>query len=314
MKRRLFLQSSLASALTIPAFALKADNPYRKDIGIQLYTLRNQIKGDTAGTIKAVAAAGYKQVEPYGFPDASEMIRLAKDNGLKVNSSHFAWESVTNPARKGALPFGTILEDAKEAGLSHLVIPYLHGHNRKTLDDYKRLAPLMNKAAAEAKKAGIQLAYHNHNFEFKPFEGGRSGFDVFIDEFSEDMKFELDVFWVKAGGFEPVELIKKLKGRVSQLHLKDLKKGLELPNYGHLDKDAFKELGNGSIAMEPVIEAAAAAGVAHCHVEQDHSPDPLKSIGQSMTHLNSLITEDGRGDVTRKATSALGAWKKKADI
>ena len=102
------------------------------------------------------------------------------------------------------------------------------------------------------------------------------------------MKFEVDVFWVKAGGVEPVDLIKKLKGRVSQLHLKDLKKGVELPKYGGLDKDAFKELGNGMIPMEPIIKAAADAGVAHCHVEQDHSPDPLKSIGQSMAHLKSL--------------------------
>ena len=288
MKRRLFLQSSLASALTIPSFALEKDNPYRKNIGIQLYTLRNQIKADTAGTIKAVAAAGYQQVEAYGFPDAGEMIKAAKDNGLGVHSSHFAWESVTAPDKEGVTPFGKILETAKEAGLSHLVIPYLHGHNRKSLDDYKRLAQLMNKAATEAKAAGIQLAYHNHNFEFKPFEGGKSGFDVFIDEFSEEMKFELDVFWVKAGGVDPVKLIDRLKGRVSQLHLKDLKKGLQLPNYGQLDKGAFKELGNGSIAMEPIIEAAGRAGVAHCHVEQDHSPAPLESIGQSMQHLKSL--------------------------
>ena len=93
---------------------------------------------------------------------------------------------------------------------------------------------------------------------------------------------------VAMSGVDPVELIKKLKGRVSQLHLKDLKKGLELPNYGNLGKDAFKELGNGSIDMDAVIEAAAQAGVAHCHVEQDHSPDPLKSIGESMAHLKSL--------------------------
>jgi len=288
MKRRLFLQSALATSITIPAFALEKNNPYRKNIGIQLYTLRNQIKADLAGTIKAVAAAGYKQVEPYGFPGADEMIKASKDNGMEVNSSHFAWESVTDPKKEGVTPFPKILEKAKEHGLTHLVIPYLHGHNRKSLDDYKRLAGLFNKAAAESKKAGIQLAYHNHNFEFEPKDDGKSGYDILVAECSEDMKFELDVFWVKAGGVDPVKLIKKLKGRVSQLHLKDLKKGTKVPNYGNLGNDAFKELGNGMIPMEPIIEAAAAAGVAHCHVEQDQSPDPLKSIGESMTHLKSL--------------------------
>ena len=288
MKRRAFIHSTLATSLTVPAFALKADNPYRKNIGIQLYTLRNQISADTAGTIKAVADAGYKQVEPYGFPNAEEMIKASKDNGLAVNSSHFAWESVTAPDKKGVPPFAKILDSAKEAGLSHLVIPYIHGHNRKTLDDYKRLADLFNKAAAKSKKVGIQLAFHNHSFEFQPIDGGKSGFDIFMEEFSEDMKFELDVFWVKAGGVEPIELMKKLKGLVSQLHLKDLKKGIELPKFGGLPNDAFKELGNGRIPMEPIIEAAAKAGVSHCHVEQDHSPDPIKSIRQSMTYLKSL--------------------------
>ncbi len=290
MKRRHFLQSSLASFLSVPAFALEADNPYRKNIGIQLYTLRNQIKEDLAGTLKAVAAAGYRQVEAYGFPDATalELIKVSKDLGMAANSSHFAWESVTDPDKAGVAPFAEILQKAKDAGLSHLVIPYLHGDTRKTADDYKRLGERCNAGAALAKEAGIQLAYHNHQFEFQPLEGGKSGFDVFMAEFSPEMKFELDVFWVKVGGLDPVELLGKMKGRVSQIHLKDLKDGLTLPEFGSVPADAFKELGQGVIAMEPIIEAAALAGVVHAHVEQDQSPDPLKSIGMSMEYLKGL--------------------------
>ncbi|MFT5131193.1 MAG: hypothetical protein ACI8W8_004829, partial [Rhodothermales bacterium] len=80
MKRRDFLHLGAAASITLPSFALAPDNVYRNEIGIQLYTLRNQIKADTAGTIKAVADAGYKQVEPYGFPNADDMIKAAKDN------------------------------------------------------------------------------------------------------------------------------------------------------------------------------------------------------------------------------------------
>ena len=87
---------------------------------------------------------------------------------------------------------------------------------------------------------------------------------------------------------DPVGLIKKLSGRVSQLHLKDLKAGLKLPIYGGMPKEAFKELGNGMIPMEPIIEAGKAAGVAHCHVEQDHSPNPLASIKESVAYLKGL--------------------------
>lgn len=288
MKRRDFLHLGAAASITLPSFALAPDNVYRNEIGIQLYTLRNQIKADTAGTIKAVADAGYKQVEPYGFPNADDMVKAAKDNGLAVRSSHFSWESVTNPEKKGVPAFAEILKKAKTAGLSHLVIPYIHGHNRKTLDDYKRLAERCNKGAELAKSAGIQLAYHNHAFEFEPKEGGKTGFDVFVAEFATAMKFEVDVFWVKVGGSDPVALIRQLKGRVSQLHLKDLKNGSTVPNFGRVANDAFDELGDGMIPMEPIIKVAAEAGVEICHVEQDQSPDPLASVQKSINYLKTL--------------------------
>jgi len=149
------------------------------------------------------------------------------------------------------------------------------------------VARKLHQAAVLAKEAGLQLAYHNHSFEYKPMEGS-TGFDVFVKEFAVEMKFELDVFWVQAGGVDPVTLIKKLSGRVSQLHLKDLKKDLKLPIYGGMPKEAFKELGNGMIPMEPIIEAGKAAGVVHCHVEQDHSPNPLASIKESIAHLEKM--------------------------
>lgn len=292
MKRREFLGTSAALTLALShsrsLFALDQGSRYRDEIGIQLYTLREQIKKDVKGTIKAVADAGYKQVEPYGFPDAGEMIQAAKDNGLKVNSSHFNWDSVVNPDDKGVKPFADVLQNAKDAGLTHLVIPYLADKNRNTLDDYRLLCERCNKGAELAKAAGIQLAYHNHAFEFKPMEDGKTGYDIMIEQFSEDMKFEVDVFWIQVGGVDPVELLNKLKGRVSQLHLKDLNKSVETPNYGGIPKEAFEELGDGVISWEPILKVAEQTGVDHCHVEQDHSPHPIKSIQQSMKHLASL--------------------------
>ena len=291
MTRRSFLRATAAtSALagtTQTLSALAADNTYRANIGIQLYTLRDGLKKDTPATIKAIADAGYKQGEMYGFPNCDDMIKAAGDHGLALNSTHFEWETAINPSDKGFSDFKKIVEQAKRLKLSHLVVPYLQGKDRKTLDDYKRLAGNLNKAAVIAKEAKIQLAYHNHSFEYKPM-GGSTGFDIFIKEFAPEMKFELDVFWVKAAGLDPVTLIKKLSGRVSQLHLKDLKKGLELPIYDGMPKEAFKELGNGMIPMEPIIEAGKAAGVLHCHVEQDQSPDPLASIKESISYLKSL--------------------------
>ena len=145
MKRRQFLQTTAAGTLALtPVHQLfaqaSANLPYMADMGLQLYTLRNQLKKDTPGTIKAVADAGYKQVEPFGFPNADEMIAAAKDNGLGVRSSHFAWDAVINPTDKGVPPFSSILEKANTHGLTHLVIPYLADRNRGGADEYKRIA------------------------------------------------------------------------------------------------------------------------------------------------------------------------------
>lgn len=292
MNRRRFLRTSATTALfaapSSSLLALDASNAYRKNIGIQLYTLRNEIAKDTAATIKAVKEAGYVQGEMYGFPNCDPMIKAATEVGLKLHSSHFDWEAVVNPKDAALSDFQRILEKANKVGLSHLVVPYLHDKDRTTLDSYKRTAQNCNKGAALAKKAGIQLAYHNHAFEFEPKDGGVTGFDVFTKEFSPEMQFEVDVFWVKVGNVDPIALMKKLKGRISQLHLKDLRKDTKLPSYGGVDKSAFKELGNGMIDMEPIIVAAKEIGVAHCHVEQDHSPNPLQSIVQSMKYLKGL--------------------------
>jgi sugar phosphate isomerase/epimerase len=293
MNRRHFLRTSAVTALASTGvghlLALEPDNIYRKNIGLQLYTLRNEIAKDADATIKAVVDAGYKQGEMYGFPDADPMIAAAKKHGLELHSSHFNWDTVVAPKDAAMSDFSKILDKAKEIGLSHLVIPYLTDEQRGSLDAYKKIAENANKAAAKAKAAGIQLAYHNHNFEFAPKEGGKCGYDIFTAEFSDDMQFEVDVFWIKLGGHDPVELIRKLKGRVSQLHLKDLKEGIKFPTYTTgVPAEAFQELGDGIIPMEPLIEVAAETGVKICHVEQDQSPDPLASIRQSMEYLRKL--------------------------
>jgi len=292
MKRREFLATTAATAAMISRpqsiFALESDNMYRKEIGIQLYTLRNEINKDVKATIKAVADAGYKQVECYGFPNADKMIAAARENGLAINSTHFDWDSVVNPDQKGVRPFSEVLDKANDAGIKHLVVPYLADKNRKTLDDYKLVCERCNKGAEQAKKAGIQLSYHNHSFEFQPLEGGVTGYETMIKEFSPDMHFEVDVFWIQLGGKDPVDMIRQLKGRVSQLHLKDLNKSIKAPMFSGVPKEAFEELGDGVIGMEPIIKAAEEAGVKICHVEQDHSPHPIKSIQQSISHLKTL--------------------------
>ena len=289
MKRRSFIINSGGALFSLPLFARTQNLPFLNQIGIQLYTLRKPISVDLPSTIKEVAKAGYKQVEPYGFPSpqAVTMIKRARENGMQVHSSHFDWNAVLHPKRKGVPSFKKILELAKELELSHLVVPYLAETDRVNIDGYKKVAELLNQAAEKAADAKIQLAYHNHAFEFQPMDEGKTGYDVFIENFSTKMAFELDVFWVKLGGVDPVTMIKKLKGRVSQLHLKDLKKNTKVPHFGKVTPDTFDEIGDGMIKMVPIMKVAQQSGVVHCHVEQDQSPAPLKSIRKSLNYLKS---------------------------
>lgn len=298
MKRRQFLRSmntlgaaSCASTMLVPNWvhASDPDNVYRQQIGVQLYTLRNEIQHDVRKTLKNVADAGYFQVETYGFPNCEPMIRAAKEFGLKLHSSHFSSDALVQATPGSAALFDSILEKASSIGLKHLVIPYLAAPLRQSIDDYKRLCEKCNAAAERSKQHGIQLAYHNHAFEFQPLDqDSRCGYDVMIEEFSSDMKFEIDVFWVAVANKDPVQLINKLESRVTQLHLKDLNQATKVPSYDGVPADAFEEIGDGIIDMNPIMAAASKTGVEHCHIEQDQSPDALASVRQSIDYLKQM--------------------------
>lgn len=294
MNRRHFIQAVAAPIFAAPfqsLFALQINKTYLDTIGLQLYTLRKQLKDDVVGTLKAVKEMGYKQVESYEFPNNRKPIEVARDIGLDVHSTHITWNSVFHPEDKTVPPFAKVLEEAQAAKIKHLVIPTIELKDRPNLDGYKRAAEKCNRAAAQAKAAGIQLAYHNHTFEFDPMEGGKAGFDVLIEEFGTEMLFEVDAFWVQLGKRDPAKLIRSLKGRVTQVHLKDLTGGVQLPEkidgWWSLPVEAFASLGEGIIPVNPIIEAAKEAGAQYCHVEQDLSKDPIASIRRSLSYLRS---------------------------
>ena len=293
MQRRTFLQVTgvgLGSLLARPASAFAASSPYLKTLGLQLYTLRNQLANDVPGTIKAVAEAGYYQVELMRVVADDPVFQAARDNGLKVTSAMIDWKTLVTPGEPGVPSFQETLDVAVQQELKFLVIPYVGKGHRETADQLKVLARRANRAGAACRKAGIQLCYHHHSFEFATLPDGTKRWDVFVEHFDPELvKFEIDVFWAKIGGLDPVATIRGLKGRVAQLHLKDLLKGTPtIQDESKVPKEAFKEVGNGIIDWPAVLDAAQFAGVTQCHVEQDQSPDPIASIGQSIRYLKSL--------------------------
>ena len=291
MQRRTFLQTAgaagLATMLRRPLWAFAGDSRYMKTIGLQLYTLRNQLAQDVPGTIKAVADAGYYQVELMRATGADDIIAAARDNGLKITSAMIDWQTLVTPDQPGVPSPAETLDAAVKNDFRFLVIPYVGKGHRETADQLQRLAHRANRAGERCREANIQLCYHHHSFEFEKLAGGQRGWDVLVSEFDPQLvKFEIDVFWAAIGGLDPAKTIADLKGRVAQLHLKDLLKGTPtIYDESKVPPEAFKEVGNGIVDWPAVFKAAETAGVEQCHVEQDQSPDPIASIGQSMKYL-----------------------------
>ncbi len=273
------------------AWALPENESYLAKIGIQLYTLRNEMAKDPVKTLSAVAAAGYKQIELMDVMDATQIMPIAKEKGLYATSAFLKWNILgeANPAA-GTTTLDQSIDEAKKHNIKYLVFGYIGKGNRERADQLKATAERSNKAGEKCKKAGIQLCYHHHSFEFQPLERGKTGMDIFIENFDKELvKFEIDVFWAAIGGWDPVQTLERLAGRVAQVHLKDLlPKTPNIFDEGQVPKEAFKEVGAGGIDMKSVLAVSKKIGVDQCHVEQDQSPDPVQSIQLSMSNLKKI--------------------------
>ena len=158
-----------------------------------------------------------------------------------------------------------------------MVLAFLFPNERKTIDDYKKIAENLNKAGEKCKKAGIQFCYHNHDFEFQALDG-TIPFDILMGQTDKDLvKAELDLFWVQKAGFNPVELFDKYPGRGVLWHVKDMDK---------TEKKSFTEVGNGVIDFNAIFKNAKKSGMEHFFVEQDVCPGkPVDSITQSIAYV-----------------------------
>ena len=265
------------------------DLPYFDRIGLQLYTLRDQMAKAPQETLAAVAKAGYFQVELMNIDESAiELASMARDLGLSVHSGFLDFNAITMPGKEGVATVDRILEIAERIGLRHVVFGYISKDQRNTADKCKAIADRANEAADKTRAAGMRMCYHNHSFEFQSFDDSSSNaFDIFVERFDpQRMQFELDVFWVKVGGQDPLAMMRRLAGRISQIHLKDMKEGTPvITDESQVPEDAFQELGDGVIDMLAVMRLAKEIGVDQCHVEQDQSPAPLDSIVQSYQFL-----------------------------
>jgi len=243
-------------------------------IGVQLYTVRDAMATDFDGTLRRVAQIGYQEVEFAGYfgrtpAQVKESLRQA---GLSAPSTHVDYNTVkTN--------WSGALDAALGAGIQYVVVAWIDETDRKTIDDWKRIADRLNSAARTAETAGLRFAYHNHSYEFVPLTG-QVPYDVLLASTDPKLvKLEMDLYWITAGGKNPLDYFARWPGRFPLVHIKD---SMGPP------KNAMANVGAGTIDWKAILAKHKEAGMEHYYVEHDEPADAFASITASYDYLRAL--------------------------
>lgn len=271
-----------ASGLAAPKlFASERRLLLLNDIGVQLYTVRQQAECDLPATLQAIRKIGYTAVETYwdiyNHP-AAELRRMITDQGLKVPSGHFNYDGLDSK-----------IDYAKALGVDYVICPMLPENMRSSLDGYKQAADHFNTWGEKIRQAGMQFGFHNHNYEFRPF-GETTGFETLMKHSDPKLVFlEMDCYWITQAGGDPVEMFREYGERVKLLHLKDRKAGF--PATQDLNEAAghFTEVGAGTIHWREILAVAEKNGVQHMFVERDSGDLPaMESLRVSFENLQKM--------------------------
>ncbi|TSD66246.1 sugar phosphate isomerase/epimerase [Inquilinus sp. KBS0705] len=286
--RRTFLaQAGLVSAGMVLAPGLLSAQT-KNGVGLQLYSLRDELPKDVKGVIAKVAKAGYSEVETFGYSkqngfwglSAKEFSALLKANGLKTPSGHYGLDEFFGSGKMDE--FDSYIEAALATGQTYIVVPSLDHKFIQTAADFRTIADKLNKAAEICKTHGLKLGYHNHNFEWKETEG-TTFYDTILDHTDPRLvSMEMDIYWVVRAGHDPVKIFEKHPGRFAMVHIKDMDKG---------NNELNTEIGNGTINFANILSKARVAGIQHYIVEQENftNIDPYKSIAKSSKYLKNSL-------------------------
>jgi sugar phosphate isomerase/epimerase len=268
--RRSFLKTGAAvSACALMATRHGVASPFGLPLGLELYSVREELPKDYAGTLKKVAALGYREVEAAGFygHSAAEVKQAMRDAGLRCVSAHHSSDDLSSKLDE-------IITFHKTLGAEYIVCSY-PGHKNPpakgaehsfSLEDWHWNAEQFNRWGKKVKAAGLRFGYHNHTPEFTVVDG--------VTPYDELMRltdpalvtFEMDCGWVVVGGGDPAGLLRKYSNRVSMLHVKDFQPGVNPPHAA--------QLGQGRIDYKPIFAAAKKAQIKHYFVEQEEFDIP----------------------------------------
>jgi sugar phosphate isomerase/epimerase len=317
LPRRKFLQQTGASLATLMAnelFAATAKGQI-KAVGLQLFTIPQMVADDLNGTLQTLSTIGYREVEffgpyPFSLPEiiegwkpiaaqlgisqnafyghsVKEVRKMLDDHQMRAPSVHID----INDLRRN---IGPAMENFGVLGVKYLGIPSLRTEEKKSLGDYRRLSDEFSQLGEKLSKQGMTFVYHNHGFEHTPIEG-QVPLDILLKNSDpKHVKFELDIFWMKAAGAEPVDYLKNYPGRFKLMHLKDASEPIRFPGDGG-SPDQWMALfpkitdpGAGVFDIKGIVSQAVRSGVEHFYVEHDLTKDPMRTLKRSFEFLSTI--------------------------
>lgn len=283
LTRREFLGDAAAfaaaAALTPQTFAKKIERP----IGVQLYTVRNILQNDVPGTLAAIYKIGYRTVETFVAEykmGAKELRQAIADAGLKAPSAHFGYDD-----------FDSRFDYAKELGVECVVCSSVPGNVGNSADGFKRAADQYNKWGEKAKSLGLTFGFHDHDTEFKEFDGV-TGFDLLMQNTDPKLvQWQMDCYWVTQAGRDPVALLKKYGKRMQSLHLKDRLPNAPTSTDTGPGSQFFTEVGEGTLDWPSIFRLAEQFNVPNMYVEQDKTEKPpLECLQISYTNIQKYLS------------------------
>ena len=283
LNRRHFIGASGAALLlgackqTVGTQSVTVPTGQIDKIGIQTYTLRAAMSEDFVSTLQMIKDIGYDYVELNGrdFADRSpaELKQILDDIGLPSPITHADYDSLKNRPEELADVAGAL-------GCSHIILPWI-ADDQRSLDQYKVHAEMLNRAGQVLKPSGIQVGYHNHQFEFFDLGDGQTGMDILLNETDPELvAFELDLFWAALTGADIVSLFQEHSGRFRYCHIKDLKGDASAyrtsVDFGAIVAAHMANVGEGDLSFESYFAAADVAGLEYFIVEHDNPPQPYR--------------------------------------
>lgn len=240
---------------------------------VQLYSLRNVINENFPSILEKVSKIGYDGVEFAGFHElqARELKNILTGLNLQSEGSHTSFDDLSTK-------FDEVIEFNQILNTKYIIIPH---YQYVTEDDYKKMAEFCQKTGEKVNAAGMKLLYHNHGFEFEQTFNGKMGLDILKDNTTKEaFSFQLDLYWAKYQGLDPVQLMESMNNRCTTIHLKDMK---------NLQTKKMTEVGTGIVDVKSILKAAKALDLKWVTIEQDDIYiDPFESIKISLDNVKKI--------------------------